>query len=242
MAPSKSRKGLMGVHFAAVHEKNTWRKHSSHASVEAATTGNDGAENLLRNLKRVRDKRAKYGAVYAVFVWDDTMLEATALRLIPGSSSDIERTPVAVKLLRTFKAKDRPSLSQIDDWFAPPAPAFGMWHPDELPRSGTYPEGTARQVLVNAYERNAAARQACINHYGPICKACDLDFEDRYGPIGIGFIHVHHEVPIATIGVDYKVDPVRDLKPLCPNCHAMLHRHEPPISVAKLRTMLRRRG
>lgn len=230
----------MGVYFAAVHEKNAWRKHSVHSSLEAATTGADGAENLLRGLKRVGEKLAKYGTVYAVFVWDDTMHKASALRLVPGSSYDIERTQVPVELLEDFKAKHGPSLTQIDGWFALAAPTTGMWHPDDLKGGCTYLEGTARQVLVNAYERNADARQACIDHYGPICKACDLDFENRYGPIGSGFIHVHHEVPIASIGVNYKVDPVRDLKPLCPNCHAMLHRQEPPLSVARLRTMVRR--
>ena len=70
--------------------------------------------------------------------------------------------------------------------------------------------------------------------------ACDLDFEARYGSIGRNFIHVHHEVPIADIGADYEVNPVRDLKPVCPNCHAMLHRQDPPLSIEALRAMLRR--
>ena len=42
--------------------------------------------------------------------------------------------------------------------------------------------------------------------------------------LGKGFIHVHHIVPIHTIGKGYKVDPSTDLVPVCPNCHAMLHR------------------
>jgi 5-methylcytosine-specific restriction protein A len=31
-------------------------------------------------------------------------------------------------------------------------------------------------------------------------------------------------VPISTIGKEYLLDPVKDLVPVCPNCHAMLHR------------------
>jgi 5-methylcytosine-specific restriction protein A len=50
-----------------------------------------------------------------------------------------------------------------------------------------------------------------------------MDFEETYGQLGRGFIHVHHIVPIATIGKEYKLDPVNDLVPVCPNCHAMLH-------------------
>ena len=45
-----------------------------------------------------------------------------------------------------------------------------------------------------------------------------------YGELGQGFIHVHHIVPISKIGKEYKIDPINDLVPVCPNCHAMLHR------------------
>lgn len=51
-----------------------------------------------------------------------------------------------------------------------------------------------------------------------------MDFEKMYGEIGRGFIHVHHIVPISTIGEEYKIDPIKDLVPVCPNCHAMLHK------------------
>ena len=51
-----------------------------------------------------------------------------------------------------------------------------------------------------------------------------MDFENMYGELGKGFIHVHHIVPISMIGKEYKIDPIKDLVPVCPNCHAMLHR------------------
>ena len=228
------------VHFAAVHERNSWRTHTIHRSVETATSGPDGAENLLRRLKRVSGMWAQHGPVLAVLVWVDAMQMATALRLASGSSTEIERVAVPVSLLESFTSHNGPTQQQIDGWFHTPALAEGMWHPDELPSVRSYREGSAFQILVNAYERNQEARQACIDHYGPICKVCDFDFEDRYGPIGTGYIHVHHEIPISTIGADYQIDPVRDLKPLCPNCHAMAHRKEPPLSIAALRTLLQR--
>jgi hypothetical protein len=108
----------MSVHFAAMHEKNTWRKHSGHKTLEAAMSGMDGAENLLRGLKRVgRDMRELYGAVHAVFVWDDTMQMVNVLRLAPGSNYDIEQVQVPVELLAGFKREQGPSLVQIDNWF-----------------------------------------------------------------------------------------------------------------------------
>jgi len=110
--------------------------------------------------------------------------------------------------------------------------------PDEVP-SGNYQEGAVRQVFVNAYERDRAARQACIDHYGASCTVCELKFEDRYGSLGAGFVHVHHLVPLSEIGTDYKINPIEDLRPVCPNCHAMIHRHRPPHSIEDIRRQLR---
>jgi len=110
--------------------------------------------------------------------------------------------------------------------------------PEQVPR-GEYREGAVRQVLVNAYERDNAARQVCIDHFGPACAACGLRFEERYGTLGAGFIHVHHVVPISELGPDYQLNPIEDLRPVCPNCHAMLHRHRPPLSIEALRAALR---
>ena len=110
--------------------------------------------------------------------------------------------------------------------------------PDErVPQE--YREGAVRRVRVNAYERDRAARQACIGYYGAACSACDLRFEDRYGEVGAGYIHVHHLVPISEIGTEYLVDPIEDLRPVCPNCHAMLHQRQPPLSIEDLRGMLK---
>lgn len=96
-------------------------------------------------------------------------------------------------------------------------------------------EGSLLRITVNRYERDPVARQKCIEHYGTACVVCGFDFEERYGAIGAGFVHVHHLVDIASIGERYQVDPVRDLRPVCPNCHAMLHQKRPAMSVDKLK-------
>jgi 5-methylcytosine-specific restriction protein A len=104
---------------------------------------------------------------------------------------------------------------------------------------GEYREGAVRQVLLNAYERDRAARQACIDHFGLACVVCGLRFEERYGALGAGFIHVHHVVPLSELGPGYELHPIEDLRPVCPNCHAMLHRQRPPLSIDALRAALR---
>lgn len=113
--------------------------------------------------------------------------------------------------------------------------------PDELHEEVEgYLEGAAHLVTVNKYERDPRARAQCIKHYGVRCQVCGLDFAKTYGAIGEGFIHVHHVRPLSDVGSEYTVDPVEDLRPVCPNCHAMLHRRKPPYTIEELRETIRR--
>ena len=109
----------------------------------------------------------------------------------------------------------------------------------EVDDSATYEEGATLRVQVNRYERDPKARAKCIEHHGARCAVCKLDFESRYGEIGQGFIHVHHLRPLGSLKSSYRLDPVKDLVPVCPNCHAMLHRRDPPYDVEQLRRRLR---
>ncbi|WP_272947140.1 HNH endonuclease [Marinomonas sp. S3726] len=94
------------------------------------------------------------------------------------------------------------------------------------------------QIVVNRYERDRDARTKCVKEYGAVCQVCSMDFEKKYGTIGEGFIHVHHIRRLSDIGEEYKVDPLTDLVPVCPNCHAMLHKRRPPYSIEELQKIL----
>jgi len=106
--------------------------------------------------------------------------------------------------------------------------------PDTLSPNEEQLEGSKRTITVNSYERNIIARNKCISHYGAKCVICSMDFSKIYGVIGKGFIHVHHLVELSSIKQEYKVHPVTDLRPVCPNCHAMLHRKKPAYSIEQL--------
>lgn len=114
----------------------------------------------------------------------------------------------------------------------------GKLYPDEVEPGPVRVEGSVTRIEVNAYERNAAARMDCIRHHGCRCFVCGMSFLERYGTIGEGFIHVHHLKPLASVAKEYVIDPVLDLAPVCPNCHAMLHRQNPPITIEELRAKL----
>lgn len=92
----------------------------------------------------------------------------------------------------------------------------------ELPEE-IYMEGAQKVILTNRYERNPKARARCIAVHGSACKVCGFDFGIAFGEEFSGKIEVHHIKPISEIGEEYVVDPVRDLVPVCPNCHMMLH-------------------
>jgi 5-methylcytosine-specific restriction enzyme A len=110
--------------------------------------------------------------------------------------------------------------------------------PDELDSSSPIIEGAKYQVMVNAYERNPVARNQCIAHYGPTCLVCGFSFGAVYGALAEGFIHVHHVKPLSEIGKKYIVDPVADLRPVCPNCHAIIHLGGGCRSIEKVRRLL----
>ena len=106
---------------------------------------------------------------------------------------------------------------------------------DEAGADGWMVEGAMQLTQVVSYERNPKARACCIRVHGTDCSACGMSFGERDGELGEGFIHVHHLREISTVGSEYVIDPEDDLRPLCPNCHAMVHRQKPALSVEGLR-------
>lgn len=99
------------------------------------------------------------------------------------------------------------------------------------------PEGACSTVIVNRYERSPTNRAVCIAAHGYKCKICGFDFGATYGPLAQGYIEIHHRVPVSKMGDGYRVDPVNDLVPLCANCHAAVHRVDPPMEPETLMTI-----
>lgn len=114
-------------------------------------------------------------------------------------------------------------------------------YPDEIDPQEPLVEGARRRVTVNIYERNSKARGECLKEHGYRCAVCEMSFEDYYGDIGREFIHVHHIKELSSIRRKYEIDPVKHLRPVCPNCHAMLHKKKPAFSVDELRQRLKKK-
>lgn len=98
-------------------------------------------------------------------------------------------------------------------------------------------EGAVYSEVVNRYERSRYNRALCLKYYGFMCRGCGDQLAEKYGPIGTDVIHVHHIVPVSAMGGSYQLNPIKDLIPLCPNCHNIVHKKNPPMEIAELNSL-----
>jgi 5-methylcytosine-specific restriction endonuclease McrA len=177
------------------------------------------------------------------------------LTLGPSSESDLMQTPStsgwATRFPSVFQISGEQDLARAEQLIRTSSKVPGhsarkeaksrpeYFAAEEVSPEVEYVEGAASRVLVNAYERNRRAREACLRHYGRSCAACGFNFEVTYGESTAGYIHVHHVIPIAQVGTGYRLHAINDLRPVCPNCHAAIHRREPPFSIEEIKHMLR---
>ncbi|CRK80382.1 HNH endonuclease [Neobacillus massiliamazoniensis] len=104
-----------------------------------------------------------------------------------------------------------------------------------------FPEGKLKLKQHLARERNPEviklAMERFLQRHGKlICEVCKFDFKARYGEIGDGYIEGHHTKPISEMGEDEETK-VEDIALVCSNCHSMLHRKRPWLSVNQLKEL-----
>lgn len=105
-----------------------------------------------------------------------------------------------------------------------------------------YWEGKSIRVIVNCFERKKGLRDECLKFYKQQrCIGCGADFKKKYGLDIPDIIEVHHLIPLGKIRREYKCDPKKDLVPLCPNCHAVVHSTNPLMTIAELKKRVRKR-
>lgn len=104
-------------------------------------------------------------------------------------------------------------------------------------------EGIKKVSQVQVYARSSKLRNFAIDQFtvdGHIaCDCCKFDFKKFYGPDGNGFIEIHHTKPIFQYEDDdinnTLEDAVKNLAPVCSNCHRMIHRNwSKPLEVKYL--------
>lgn len=157
-----------------------------------------------------------------------------------------QRWTVGDRKWSSLFSKFERSEKKIDDCWAyrPMAPSAVIVFADDVDEADVpeLPEGAVFERLVNAYERNPLARQLCIKRWGNSCFICGFSFGATYGDAVDGLIHVHHLLQLSKVGKNYKIDPIADLRPVCPNCHAVIHhRRDPAYTIEEVESFLRKR-
>jgi predicted HNH restriction endonuclease len=84
-------------------------------------------------------------------------------------------------------------------------------------------EGKLTQVLVNSYERDSSIRRKAERIHGRTCIGCSINFSEVYGSDIKEIIHYHHTRPLSEVKIEEEKDIVKDVVPLCPNCHSVVH-------------------
>ncbi|HWA76590.1 MAG TPA: HNH endonuclease [Polyangiaceae bacterium] len=193
--------------------------------------------------------------------WGHPKLATSNVERSAGSTSYTAKFPAFSKewdvLLDQYLASLTPAPSVIVDGRTRPTPGRLLQdtvqarsseslelREDDANSSLSLLEGAVETILATRFERDREARRLCLAHHGYACRCCGLTMRDLYGELGEDYIHVHHKIPLSEVRQEYAVDPVKDLVPLCPNCHAMIHRSTTPLSVEELADIVRgrRRG
>lgn len=172
------------------------------------------------------------------------------IRLIEEEQYDLKTFQIVQEEFRDknglYKTKIKSFTPKLEDknlfkvgqlWYAK-SESNEISYNSRLENHALFPEGSVKQITVNTFERSKKARKKCIEFHGCICIICNIDFGKKYGPLAEGLIHVHHKISLAEIGNEYEVDPIKDLVPVCPNCHAVIHRTKPALSVKQVIELL----
>jgi 5-methylcytosine-specific restriction enzyme A len=105
-----------------------------------------------------------------------------------------------------------------------------------------FPEGRVLYRLHRARERNKRlVRQAKLKareKYGKLaCSVCSFDFAAFYGDLGEGFLECHHTTPLSELPSG-RPTRLSEIALVCSNCHRMIHRKRPWLTVTELGTIL----
>jgi 5-methylcytosine-specific restriction protein A len=110
----------------------------------------------------------------------------------------------------------------------------------EVPsKEDEFPEGRILTAVHKRRERSPSLvrkkKAAVMEAAGVLaCEVCGFDFANTYGDLGAGFAECHHIIPLSELNSARRTK-LTDLAIVCANCHRMLHRSKPMLSVEGLR-------
>ena len=208
------------------------------------------AAEMVRGMGNANEEKRKLFCTYIAQIEEKGAKTALKVNDVPQSIHDYNQWPekwekvsfkITVRPIETNQ-EDQPDYSSTIQKWLPlmmglSLSMLNVEKKEQDERIGRA-EGRKLDVTTTHYERNPVNRVLCLAKYGYACQICGFNFEKTYGLIGKEFIHVHHKVPVSQMDDGHIVDPLTELIPVCPNCHAMLHRENPPITPERLKQLI----
>lgn len=144
-------------------------------------------------------------------------------------------------------AGDRPRLAAVAKAIRVAIGTSGKLPPETLPLSDEdeeFPEGGVLTSMHRRRERNPKIsrrkKESVLAATGALrCEVCDFDFSGAYGELGSGFAECHHRQPLSALP-NSRTTRLTDLAIVCANCHRMLHRSKPMLTVEQLAVIVQK--
>lgn len=192
--------------------------------------GKPSAHSAQRDIKKLLDG----DLIPLIFIQHNNLSTSYTFWGSPRISSFYDNVPVTIEYEGKYK-----KINTININFLPEA--NHSFDDNNYVQSAEYIgiEGGTLSLSINAYERDPKLRTECIKHHGTNCAVCNFSFERLYGELGSGFCHIHHIEPLGEVKHERSVNPKTDLIPLCANCHSMIHRVKPALSINELKVLLK---
>lgn len=116
-----------------------------------------------------------------------------------------------------------------------------------IPEISDDEEGNEGQVLsrVHRYrerDKSLVAKKKSkflLENKNLFCEGCGFDFEKKYGERGKDYIECHHTKPVSELAVGEKTK-LSELVLLCSNCHRIIHRKKPWLSISELKDLIKK--
>ena len=106
-----------------------------------------------------------------------------------------------------------------------------------------FSEGRRSCAERQFFARNPRLVRAAKEQHGYACQVCKFDFEQHYGELGTRYIEVHHLNPLSerdpTTWSEVLITSTDEVRVVCSNCHRMIHRRRPALTIEQVRAALR---